>query len=157
MSCTHVRLFANFFLLNCSIVAQRRATWLSWRRPNFGSGSIRDREKCDLKLYSRESSESRLYTPLQVQYKRDAEDEEAGVFYNDLLRKCLKSRVAIDIVLHTRPKHMAFLDIATLGELCRGSSGRLSWIRSADFKEQLKGELWCVSNVIQLPVLSPCF
>ena len=119
-----------------------RTTWLSWRRPNFGVGSIRDRERNDLKLYTKESTEKRLFTPLQQHHKPDSMDDEAIVFYNNLLRKAIQNKVSIDVVMHTRPKPMAFLDLATLGELCRGTAGRLKWIRAADWRQELKLELW---------------
>ena len=118
-----------------------RATWISWRRSNFGVGLIRDRELNNLQFYDKESLERPLYCPLQLQKKLSAPEQKTADFYNQLGFKCAQNRISVDIIMHTLPKPMAYLDMGTLGELCRISSGTLKWIRAPDWKEQFKQEL----------------
>lgn len=122
-----------------------RGTWLSWRRPNFGCGQIRDRERCHMPLYKKEETERTLYLPLQCLAKAklsDKLDEDAAAFYKKIGDDCAKNRVAIDIILHTQPKPIALLDIGTLSHICRISCGKLKWIwTSAYWKEQMGQEL----------------
>jgi hypothetical protein len=83
-----------------------RWTWISWRRPNFGAGAIRDRERNNLASYKKADTEHPLFLPLQLRKGKclDVMDEEAAVFYRNL----------------------AFLDMATLGKLCRNTCGNSS-------------------------------
>lgn len=119
-----------------------RATLITWRRPNFGVGSIRDREQLNMQNYTKERTEHTLYTPLQLQTGiTDKSDQSTSSFYKQLGESCAKNRVCVDVILHTRPTPMAFLDLATLGELCRTTSGHLKWIRSRHWEEQLLEEL----------------
>ena len=118
-----------------------RATWISWRRPNFGVGLMRDRELNNLQFYAKESSERPLYCPLQLQKKLSTPEQKTADFYNQLGLDCAKNRISVDIIMHTLPKPMAYLDLGTLGELCRISSGTLKWIRAPNWKEQFKQEL----------------
>jgi len=118
-----------------------RATWISWRRPNFGVGLIRDRELNNLQFYTNESSERPLYCPLQLQRKLQSPEQTTADFYKKLGQDCSRNRICVDIIMHTLPKPMAFLDFGTLGELCRKSSGTLKWIRAPDWKEQFREEL----------------
>lgn len=121
-----------------------RGTWISWRRPNFGVGNIRDRERNNLALYKSPKTEQELYLPLQLRKGKlsDEMDDSAAVFYRDIGKKCAKNRVVLDIVLHTLPKPMAFLDLATLGQLCRIACGKLKWIKtSGSWREQFQQEL----------------
>jgi protein transport protein SEC24 len=125
-----------------------RATLITWRRPNFGVGVIRDREQLNTAHYTQEKTERGLYTPLQLQSGLvDKSDQTAATFYKQLGETCAKNRVCIDVIFHTLLAPMAFLDLATLGELCRITSGKIKWIRSRQWKEQLLEEL-------QRPVLS---
>jgi protein transport protein SEC24 len=119
-----------------------RATLLTWRRPNFGVGAIRDREQMNTSNYTSEKTERTLYTPLQIQKDlKDKVDVNSATFYKELGATCAKNRVCIDILVHTPPTVVPFLDLGTLGELCRITSGRIKWIRSRRWKEQLQEEL----------------
>lgn len=119
-----------------------RGTWISWRRPNFGVGMLRDRERNQLALYKKEGTEKTLYLGLQKQANVvDDMDQRASECYKKIASECAKNRVAIDVILHTTPKPMAFLDLATLTEVCRITCGKLTWVRSPDWKEQLQNEL----------------
>jgi protein transport protein SEC24 len=118
-----------------------RATWISWRRSNFGVGLIRDRELNDLKFYASELTERPLYCPLQVQKKLSTPEKNSADFYKKLGDECAKNRICVDIVMHTMPKPMGYLDLGTLGELCRISSGALKWIRAPEWQEQFTEEL----------------
>lgn len=121
-----------------------RGTWISWRRPNFGAGAIRDRERNNLALYKSAETEHPLFLPLQLRKNKCPEpmDEDAAAFYRHLGTKCAKNRVVLDVILHTLPKPMAFMDVATLGQLCRITCGKLKWIRtSGSWKEQFQEEL----------------
>jgi hypothetical protein len=114
------------FLADALAETGGRGTWISWRRPNFGVGNIRDRERHNLSLYKAPETEQELYLPLQLRKGKlsDEMDDSAAVFYRDIGKRCAKNRVALDIMLHTLPKPMAFLDLATLGQLCRISCGK---------------------------------
>jgi hypothetical protein len=58
-------------------------------------------------------------------------------------RLCMRQKSNChDIVLHTDPSGpQSFLDLATLGEVCRVSDGRLVWVRSADWQDTFRKEL----------------
>ena len=118
-----------------------RATWISWRRSNFGVGTIRDRELNDLKFYASELTERPLYCPLQLQKKLSTPEQTSADFYKTLGDQCAKNRICVDIIMHTMPKPMGYLDLGTLGELCRITSGALKWIRAPDWEEQFTEEL----------------
>jgi protein transport protein SEC24 len=120
-----------------------RAVWISWRRPNHGVGSLRDRERLK-EAYTR--YEGFLYSPLQNQpearVKEHSGDEAAANFYKALGDACAKNRIAMDIFLHTDPSvPQSFLDLATLGEVCRVSNGRLVWVKNADWQDTFREEL----------------
>ncbi|GKY92125.1 hypothetical protein MPSEU_000183900 [Mayamaea pseudoterrestris] len=119
-----------------------RGTLVSWRRPNFGVGSIPHRSsKARGKL--RAEDDDVPSTPLQVQSTfRSSQDEAAATFYQRLAKSCVKNRVSLDIVMHRDPllQH-PFMDLATLGELCRVTSGKLAWIDVSTWKTQLYEEL----------------
>jgi hypothetical protein len=137
------------FLADGLALSGGRGTWLSWRRPNFGTGNIRDRERNNMKLYKLPEAEHQLYLPLQLRDNKkqlsgndDEMDEAATTFYKNLAQKCAKNRVALDIMLHTLPRPVAFLDLATLGHVCRVTCGKLKWIKtSGDWKQQFQQEL----------------
>ena len=126
-----------------------RGTLITSRRPNYGVGALRDREA--ISNYGiGSSSEHKLFTPLQqlVQRNNDAvgivKDKPAGLFYKKLGEECAKNRVCLDIVvtsssvsvpstdpkqLQQNPNMREFLDVATLGELCRVTCGHFKWLR----------------------------
>jgi len=121
-----------------------RGTLISWRRPSFGVGTIRDRERHSLKRYKKE--ERKLYVPLQFQANNekdlDSDDLKTALFYSNLAKECGKNRVVLDIIMHTRPPPSAFMDLATLGKLCRVTCGRLTWIKTTGgWKEALQETL----------------
>jgi len=126
-----------------------RGTLITTRRPNYGVGALRDREAVT-KYGIGSSSEQKLFTPLQqlVQRNNDAvgmiKDKPAGLFYKKLGEECAKNRVCLDIVvtsssvsvpstdpkqLNKNPNMREFLDVATLGELCRVTCGNFKWLR----------------------------
>jgi len=129
-----------------------RGTLITTRRPNYGVGALRDREAVtSYGVGFRDSSaEQKLFTPLQhlVQRNNDAvgivKDKPAGLFYKKLGEECAKNRVCLDIVvtsssvsvpstdpkqLNKNPNMREFLDVATLGELCRVTCGHFKWLR----------------------------
>ena len=131
------------FLVDALQDSGGRAVWISWRRPNHGVGTLRDRERLK-EAYTR--YENFLYSPLQqhpeARVKEHTGDEAAANFYKALGDACAKHRIAMDIVLHTDPSvPQTFLDLATLGEVCRVSNGRLSWVKSADWQDAFREEL----------------
>lgn len=126
-----------------------RGTLITSRRPNYGVGALRDREAVS-NYGIGSSSEQKLFTPLQqlVQRNNDAvgivKDKPAGLFYKKLGEDCAKNRVCLDIVvtsssvsvpstdpkqLQQNPNMREFLDVATLGELCRVTCGHFKWLR----------------------------
>lgn len=119
-----------------------RATLVTWRRPNFGVGAIRDREMMNTANYTNEKTEYGLYTPLQLQSGlTDKLDQKTAEFYTQMGASCAKNRVCVDILVHTPPATVPFLDLATLGELCRITSGRIKWIRSRRWEKEMQEEL----------------
>jgi hypothetical protein len=124
---------------------------ITTRRPNFGAGALRDREAERQSHYMNVANEKRLFTPLQhltftaTALKAEEEkDCQASLFYKQLGEDAAKSRVSLDIIVassllkpdmqHARagvgsPNAREFLDVATLGELCRISCGRFKWLR----------------------------
>jgi len=119
-----------------------RGTLITWRRPNFGAGSIPHREERDT-TNIQDRNDYALYTPLQLQTGLKSEGEEsAAIFYKGLGKSCAKDRVSIDVLVHNSPLlPQLFLDLATLGELCRVTCGKLSWINTKDWKETFYEEL----------------
>jgi protein transport protein SEC24 len=84
------------------------------------------------------------YTPVQVLSKfRTPDDESAAKFYKKLGTECVTNRVSLDIVMHCDPTTgQTFLDLATLGELCRVTCGNLLWLPSfGDWQGALQEEL----------------
>jgi protein transport protein SEC24 len=110
------------FLVDALKETGGRAVWITWRRPNCGIGILRDRE--------RSKTVKPTYKPL--------EDN----FYTCLTQKCQDHKIAMDIVLHTNPAvPKAFLDVATLGQVCAGSNGNLIRITSPTWHECFTKEL----------------
>ena len=121
-----------------------RGVWISWRRPNYGIGAIRDRERGTRDPYGGKQ-EAYLHKPLQrhplERLKENPIDEAAAKFYASLGETCAKSCVALDVVLHTDPTVPAsFLDLATLGEVCRVSCGRTIWVCQKQCWDQIMRE-----------------
>jgi len=72
-------------------------------------------------------------------------DQNAATYYCNLGTECMKHRVRLDIVLTTNWKTTAdpswstdvsavikrreFFDVATLGELCKASCGKFTWLK----------------------------
>ena len=128
------------FLAHALETTGGRGTWISWRRPNYGAGQIPHRDEKTNGM--RFQGTYACSTPLQIQKNTTGEDKEAADFYIKLAKKCVKHHVCLDIVYHTNPDGpTAFLDMATLGELCRETCGKLMWIRAADWEEALREEL----------------
>lgn len=100
-----------------------RAVWISWRRPNCGVGILRDREMS--------KTVKPAYKPLHD-----------NKFYPSLTKKCQDCKIAMDIVFHTNPAvPKSFLDVATLGQVCAGSNGKLIRISSPTWHSCFAREL----------------
>jgi protein transport protein SEC24 len=131
------------FLANSLSESGGQGTVLSWRRPNFGVGKLSHRE--DRKVSDTGKTEDYTsYSPVQLLSKfKTPGDEQAAQFYRRLGGECAANRVALDIIMHCDPSMgHTFLDLATLGELCRMTSGRLLWIPvSQTWQSTLQEEL----------------
>jgi len=93
--------------------------------------------------YARWDLERELYTPLQDIVGKEIKfavgaDQKTGKFYKDLGDRCVRDGTSLDVFMSTplvEPPNAAtaqtaqFLDLATLGELCRLSCGSLRWVR----------------------------
>jgi protein transport protein SEC24 len=130
------------FLADALAKTGGRGTLITWRRPNFGVGRLPYRE--ELNANSVDAPEdSTCYTPLQLQTNfKCKEDEVAATFYSTLGKDCAKDRVSLDILMHNSPVvPPPFLDLATMGELCRVTCGKLMWVTTSDWDERLYEEL----------------
>ena len=128
------------FLAHALEATGGRGTWISWRRPNYGAGKISHRDEKTNGM--RFQGTYACSTPLQLQSNLKAEDKETADFYIRLADRCVKHRICLDVVYHTNPDGaVPFMDMATIGELCRQTSGKLIWIRAADWEEPLREEL----------------
>ena len=104
-----------------------KATLITTRRPNFGAGALRDRERpmsgSNSSPYKRSQDEQRLFTPLQHLVKLpldattttssdnnnsiEARDGKAGLFYRQLGDQCAAARICMDIVVtSSRVRHV---------------------------------------------------
>ena len=119
-----------------------RGTIVTWRRPNFGVGRLSHRdERRSTTMGGHEDLAP--YTPVQLlsQFKVPA-DGDSAQFYRDLGLECTKNRISLDVVMHCdSTMGQAFLDLATLGELCRVTCGKLLWIPMTDWQATLQAEL----------------
>ncbi|GAX29030.1 hypothetical protein FisN_7Hh378 [Fistulifera solaris] len=132
------------FLSNALASSGGRGTLLTWRRPNFGVGSLAYREESQALLLGRSRAENTLtYVPVQSQKKPEGnEDETAALFYSKLAEECVTNRVTLDIVMHTGSVSVnSFLGLASMGELCRVTSGRLYWVQAMQWEESLYNDL----------------
>jgi protein transport protein SEC24 len=132
------------FLSNALATSGGRGTLLTWRRPNFGVGSLAYREESQALILGRSRSENTMtYVPVQSQKKPEGnEDETAALFYSKLADECVTNRVTLDIVMHTGSVSAnSFLGLASLGELCRVTSGRLYWVQAVQWEESLYNDL----------------
>jgi hypothetical protein len=139
------------FLVDALEESGGRAVLWTWRRPNYGLGALVDRERVSGgNNNSHRSSSSNiggtsLYMPLQdsitnPKVQKDPNLKAAADFYTQLGKRCVKAKVALDIVLHTNPDvTQSFLDVATLGSLCEISGGRLIWIDKVSYEST---EVW---------------
>jgi len=120
-----------------------RGTLMTTQRPNYGVGRLRHRASPTQYLRSR--LEQKLYTPIQCRQDKElaySNDIDAANFYRDMGMNCVKNRVCVDVVLLGDDGH--YWDIATIGELCRITNGRIKWIRGCvggGGEEQLEQEL----------------
>ena len=129
------------FLVDALEETGGRAVFWTWRRPNYGLGSLLDREKPPGgNQRNRKDHSTSLYMPLQdcaesPGVQQDANLKVAAEFYTVLGERCRAAKVALDIIVHTDPDvPRSFLDLATLGRLCEASSGRLVWIGTVSYK-----------------------
>lgn len=132
------------FLSNALASSGGRGTLLTWRRPNFGVGTLAFREESQALLLGRSKNENTTtYVPVQDQKKPEGKDDEtAAVFYNKLAEDCVKNRVTLDIVMHSGPvSPNSFLGLASLAELCRVTSGSLYWVQAVNWEESLYTDL----------------
>jgi hypothetical protein len=79
--------------------------------------------------------------PLQLQPEKEGGDAQTARFYRKLGETCAKNRVTLDIMMHTLISPSSYLDIGTLSELCRITSGKFKWIRARDWQEPILQEL----------------
>lgn len=123
------------FLVDTLEESGGRAVFWTWRRPNYGRGTLPDREQAMGK-----NGKTSLYMPLQdssenLNVQTDPNLKAAADFYAKLGKRCVKAKVALDIVLHTNPDGpQSFLDVATLGRLCEISGGRLIWVDKVSYE-----------------------
>jgi len=120
-----------------------RGVYWSWRRPNYGVGALTDRERDSMG----ELGNISLYSPLQDNSKPDKTSgsntnesnhvpsetkPDSSTFYSNLGDELAKSKVALDVIMHTNINvPQAFLDIATLSRICDSSCGRfIKMVRS---------------------------
>jgi hypothetical protein len=124
------------FLADALAETGGRGTWISWRRPNFGAGKLPHRRE-------QREDDWTVYTPLQLMTEFHSKEENAASdFYKSLGEHCAKNRVSLDVLVHTGPfAPQPFLDLATLGEVCRVSCGRLIWIRTQEWQTPFREEL----------------
>ena len=114
-----------------------RGTLITWRRPNYGVGALSYREKQPSAGEPADAYKS--YTPIQFQTDfQDPVDKNAATFYTNLAKVCVKDRVTLDVIFHTQNvREQPFLDLATLGEVCRKTSGNLVWMTNMDWETTL--------------------
>jgi hypothetical protein len=119
-----------------------RGTLITWRRPNFGVGRIshRQEQKCG---NLRADEDCAPTAPLQLQTKfRCTQDEESATFYKILGTQCATNRVSMDVLFHCSPgTNVPYMDLATLGELCRTTCGTLMLINSLSWEDSFREEL----------------
>jgi protein transport protein SEC24 len=126
------------FLSDAVSASGGRCTWISWRRPNFGVGYLRHRLG-NQKLHDDDTAP---YTPIQLLSTHIGNDEEGCSFYKNLATKCVKDSIALDVIIHNRAGSLhRGLELATLGELCKVTGGKLSWITCEDWQQALFEEL----------------
>ena len=130
------------FLVDALEETGGRAVFWTWRRPNYGLGTLVDREQLAGGNQRNKKSGTSLYMPLQDAIKSYNIQSNpnllaAAEFYTKLGERCIAAKVALDIVVHTNPKvPQSFLDLATLGRLCESSSGRLVWIGKPSYESK---------------------
>jgi protein transport protein SEC24 len=129
------------FLADALAETGGRGTFITWRRPNFGVGRLPYREGKNNPVGAPE--DYTIFTPLQSQSDfKSKEEETAAAFYIALGKSCAKDRVSLDILIHNSPVvQQIFLDLATLGELCRVSCGKLMWVTTRGWEETIYEEL----------------
>ena len=147
------------FLVDALEETGGRAVFWTWRRPNYGLGALVDRERlAGGNPRNKTNDGTSLYMPLQDSLKspkvqQDPNLKAAAEFYTRLGQRCIKAKVALDIILHTNPDvPQSFLDIATLGRLCEISSGRLIWIEKPSYEST---EVW--RKAIHEEVMRPLY
>jgi len=126
------------FLQACLQETGGRGTVITWRRPNFGVGALPHRPQ-----QSRNHAEDpTTCLPLQVLSSfRSPEEGLAASFYKQLETRCVQNRVTLDLVMHTAGRDSQPLELATLGEFCKITSGQLSWINGPNWQQTLLAEL----------------
>lgn len=121
-------------------------TLLTNCRPNHGLGALDDREGRDASMYFDATSEKSLLTPRQsllhnsTRWKPGAKDDPAAIMYYELGRNCLEHSVTLNIIYTSPLGHengsgvtgRHYIDISTLGELCRQTCGDFRWIKAQD-------------------------
>jgi len=129
------------FLVDALEETGGRAVFWTWRRPNYGLGTLVDREQlAGGNQRNKKNHGISLYMPLQDAIKShklqsDPNLKAAAEFYTKLGERCIAGKVALDIIVHTNPKvPQSFLDLATLGRLSEASSGRLTWISKPSYE-----------------------
>jgi protein transport protein SEC24 len=129
------------FLADALAATGGRGTLITRRRPNFGVGSLSVREPVPGKAHDPDNIIS--YSPLQTASKlKHTEDAAASSFYQELAAKCCQDRTCLDVLYHTSPlTPPAYLDLATLGELCRNTCGKLFHVSNKDWNPIILEEL----------------
>jgi hypothetical protein len=130
------------FLADALTDSGGRGTLITWRRPNFGVGRLPHRDEKQEVQGNPKKEDSCVYRPIQLHGKhKNTQEEESANFYKKLGADCARNRVSLDVVVHTITSQNSFLDLASLGELCRVSCGRLVWIAAHQWEKTLHEEL----------------
>jgi protein transport protein SEC24 len=133
------------FLADALSFTGGRGTLISWRRPNFGMGDVKYRE--EKVMVGATKNRYSVSTPLQLQqeFLRDTSPDQAATaaFYTNLAADCSKNRISLNIMMHTSSDAAttSFLDMATLGEVCRATCGKLMWVSAQNWQEAFYEEL----------------
>eukprot|EP00557_Chaetoceros_sp_GSL56_P008139 CAMPEP_0176495268 /NCGR_PEP_ID=MMETSP0200_2-20121128/10557_1 /TAXON_ID=947934 /ORGANISM="Chaetoceros sp., Strain GSL56" /LENGTH=1213 /DNA_ID=CAMNT_0017893117 /DNA_START=433 /DNA_END=4070 /DNA_ORIENTATION=+ len=117
-----------------------RGTIITSSRLNHGVGALVDRQGNTNTKYINTSVEKSLFTPCQELGSSSVVEENGGSFYTCLAETCVASGVSLNVILCSPlgPEsdsgvfEKQFLDLATMGELCRHTCGKLKWLKYED-------------------------
>jgi Vesicle coat complex COPII, subunit SEC24/subunit SFB2/subunit SFB3 len=118
-----------------------RGTLMTSSLFNHGVGALYDRQGSTNTKYVNESTEKSLFVP----HQKVASHSESGAFYSRLAEKCVEGGVSLNIMISSPlgPEvdsgifENQYLDLATMGEICRYTCGKLRWLKYEDCDFQL--------------------